>query len=186
MRIEAILSHHDIEGLLGQFIPLEIDLDEGKGTRVLSVDELTDVTVVRGEGVRVGCKAHIHWPVLGIPVPVAIKALHILVSFRVALRESRENLVIGLKIEDADIAWMPTIVDQGIKDLVNRELVDKHVELAWGFGKTLSTKFQMPRALRSAEALALDVSEGRVAVSEEAVGMAVAFAATVLARPKKA
>ncbi|HEY4014980.1 MAG TPA: hypothetical protein VGM06_16670 [Polyangiaceae bacterium] len=184
MRIEAILSHHDIEELLGQFIPLEIDLDEGKGARVLSVDELTDVTVVRGEGVRIGCKAHIHWPVLGIPLPVAIKSLHILVSFRVALRESRESLVIGLKIEDADIAWVPSIVDQGLKDLVNRELVEKHIELVWGFGKTLSTQFKMPKALRSAEALVLDVSEGRVAVSAEAVGMAVAYAAKVLARPK--
>jgi hypothetical protein len=185
MRLEAILSLHDIEELLAQFVPLEIALDEGKGVRVLSVDELTDVTVVRGEGVRVGCKAHVHWPVLGITLPVAIKSLHILVSFRIALRDNHESLVLGLKIEDADIAWLPSIVDQGLKDLVNRELVDKHIELAWGFGKTLSAKFKLPAALRSAEALALDVSEGRVAVTEEAVGMAVAFAAKVLARPKK-
>jgi hypothetical protein len=185
MRIEAILSHDDIEELLRQFVPLEIDLDDGKGLRVVAIDELTDVTILRGDGVRVGCKAHVHWPILGIPIPVAIKSLHILVTFKVALRENRQSLVIGLKIEDADIAWVPSIVDHSVKDLVNRELVDKHVELVWGFGKTLSAKFQMPQALRSAEALALDVAEGRVAVSGEAVGMAVAFAATVIARPRK-
>jgi hypothetical protein len=185
MRIEAILSHDDIEELLRQFVPLEIDLGDGKGARVVAIDELTDVTIVRGDGVRVGCRAHIHWPVLGVPIPVAIKSLHILVSFKVAIRENRQSLVIGLKIEDADIAWVPSIVDHGIKDLVNRELVDKHVELVWGFGKTLSTKFQMPKALASAEALALDVAEGRVAVSGEAVGMGVAFSARVLARSPK-
>ena len=185
MRIEAILSHDDIEELLRQFIPLEIDLGDGKGARVLTVDELTDVTIVRDEGVRVGCKAHIHWPVLGVPIPVAINALHILVSFKVALRDHRQSLVIGLKIEDAVIAWVPSIVDHSIKDLVNKEIVDKNIELAWGFGKTLSTKFQLPEALRSAEALTLDVAEGRVAVSGEAVGMGVAFSAKVLARSPK-
>ncbi len=185
MRIEAIFSRQDIEGVFLQFLPLEIDLDEGKGERILAVDEVFEISMLTGVGVRVGCKARVHWPILGISVPIALRSLHMVLVPSIELRHNRDCLIIRIRIEEADVAWVPSAIDAGLKDRVNRELAEKHIELVWGFGKTLSTKFQLPASLRSAEALALDVTQGRVGVSDEALGMSVAFSAKVLARAKE-
>jgi hypothetical protein len=183
MRIEAILSREDVAELVSKFVPLEIELGKvGTGERLVAIDEVSSVTLVADAGVRVACTAHLRWPVLGLNVPVRVKALEVLVRPSIETRGEHPSLVFTLIIERADIAWAPALIEGSVMERVNRELAEQHVELTWNFAGTLSHAFDLPFALRTAATLGLEVVEGKVKVTEAALGMSVAFACTVTRR----
>jgi hypothetical protein len=183
MQIEATLSRDDISDILRQFVPLEIDLSKGgSGARLLAVDELIELTVVPDAGVRILCAAHIRWPVLGIRVPVDVPRLRILIIPSIRRGEGQEWLVFRLRIEDADIAWVPSPLDQGIAERLNRELAEHNVELAWNFHRALSHVFGLPAALTTAGTVRLEVAGGRLEIAEAALRLTVSFRAAVAQR----
>jgi hypothetical protein len=187
MRLEAILSQEDVAELVHQFVPLELELGEaGKSERFIAIDEVGDVTLVADTGVRVACKAHLRWPVLGVHVPVRVKALDVLLRPRIEMRDSHRAFVFSLTIERADISGSLTIVDETLTDRVNRELAEHHVELSWDFAKTLSHVFRLPEAMRTAGTFALEVSGGQVKVTDASLRMIVTFRAAVGPRTKHA
>ena len=184
MRIEAMLTPQDVSDVLLKFVPLEIELGRvGSGERLLSIQALTGVTLVADTGVRVTCAGHIRWPVLGIGVPVRVRELTLVVKPSIQRRDGHESLVFRLAIEEADIAWMPASFDRSVTEKVNRDLAEHDVELAWDFTRTLSHVFDLPEALRTAASLGLVVAAGRVKVTESAIGLSVAFHASVNRRP---
>jgi hypothetical protein len=184
MRIEATLSSDEVADLLRQFIPLEIELGKpGEGDRVIAVDELTEVVFVPDTGVRLQCAARVRWPVLGIAVPVQIHRIGMLLMPSIRQDEGQESLVIQLRIEDADIAWLPALVDHSIVERVNRDLAERHVELAWNFTRTLTHVFELPVALKTAASLGLAVASGRVELTDSAFRLSVSMTAAVGRRP---
>jgi hypothetical protein len=181
MWLEAILTTDDLREVLEQFSPLEIRLgDNGK----LLLASPTRVSLTAGEGMSVVCEATLHWPVLGVDLPVHMHGLSVLVrpSVRPAPDGTCDVLAFTLQIDRAGVSILPHILDDKVTSLLNEELAKKHVELAWNFGKTLTHVFSLPDALASAAALALKVSGGSVRVTEAAVGFAVNFTAEV--RPR--
>jgi hypothetical protein len=180
MRLEAILSAKDVAELVGQFVPLELELGEpGKGDRFVAIDGLSDVKLVPGAGVRVTCTAHLRWPLLGLHLPVRIQSLEILLRPSVGMRGGGQSLIFALTVEHIDIAWSPALVDESLAERVNRELAEHHVELAWNFTKTLSHVFQLPKTMLTAATLGVEVVEGQIHVSQESLRMAVLLRAKV-------
>ncbi len=176
MWIETILSKEDLTTLAIQFMPLELKLSE-RGE--LAVSDPTDITLVPGVGLRLVCKAKLHWPVLGIVVPVTLNSLTIVLRPEMVQRTTGDALVFKVEIEHADIAGVPTMIDDKITAKVNEELAAKHVELSWGYPTTLSHVFKLPAAIAPIDTFEIDVARGKVVVTENAVTLAFSFHATV-------
>jgi hypothetical protein len=172
MWAEAILQRQDLSLLVGHLLPMTIHLD---GAR-LSLRDPTEISLLPDVGLRVACKADIHWPVLGIEVPVAVNALHVIIRPEIANSSNPPAaLVFKLEIEHADLAGLPTFVDNRITERANAALAAKHAEMAWDFVKTLSHTFPISKSLVPIEAIDLGVSDARVKVTSEAVGLAILF-----------
>ncbi len=179
MWLEAILTKEDLHQVLEQFAPMEFLL--GESGRLLLVDP-SEVTLIPEKGLSVVCEATLHWPLLGIDVPVNIHALDVLIHPVVERRAGGEFLVFTITLEHAGVGILPKILDDKITAMVNEELVKKHVELAWNFTDTLSHVFSLPDALISTAALGLAVEAGTVKVTESALGFAVGFRTKVQRR----
>jgi hypothetical protein len=181
MWVEAILSKHDLAKVAGELSPLRIDI--GKGGSI-ALSDPRDLELVAELGLRMTVTTEIHWPVLGIQVPVSVRSATLEVRPQIVQNPGGDALTFKLHLDQMDISILPAIVDRRIVDLVNEELEAKHVELAWSFTKTLSHVFALPEALASVGALDLCAAEGRVKITGKAIALAVSFQARV--EPRKA
>jgi hypothetical protein len=179
MWLEAILTREDLQEVVQEFSPLEIRLGDS-GSLLLVAP--SDVSVIPGQGVGVKCDATLHWPVLGLDVPVSMRALTLRVLPRVENRPQGATLVFRLQIDHTGVAMLPSFFDDRVTARVNEELEQKHVELAWNFVDALSHVFRLPPALASASAFVLTATAGKVEATETALGLAVNFRAEVRAR----
>jgi hypothetical protein len=75
---------------------------------------------------------------------------------------------------------VPAVIDRGITAKLNQELTQRHAELSWNFGSTLSHVFELPHSLKPLDGLDLQVRWGKIRVTEEAMVMAVSFRPKVL------
>ena len=176
MWAEAIFTKEDLEEVTAQLFPLRINL--GKDGNVLLSDR-RDLTLLPGVGLRMTITAEIHWPVLGVHVPVSVRAATLEIRPEIVEGSPGQTLAFKLHLDDVDVSMLPGFVEHGVVDLVNKELEAKHVELAWGFTKTLSHAFALPEALASAGALDLIAASGQVKITSEALAIAVLFRAHV-------
>ncbi len=176
MWIEAILARDDLAKAVQEFCPLRINI--GRDGSVLLL-EPRDIELVADVGLRMTVTTEIHWPVLGIQVPVSVRAATLEVRPEIVQNAGGDTLSFKLRLDAVDIAVLPAFVDWGIVDLVNEQLQAKHVELSWRFAETLSHTFDLPEALASARALDLRAASGRVKVTSEALALAVLFHAKV-------
>jgi hypothetical protein len=172
MWLEAILSKADLTTMVERFLPVKIDL--GGGT--LALHDATEVSLVKGRGLRVRSKALVHWPVLGVDVPIALHELTVMICPEV----TDEALTFRLELVHADLASVPSFVDKRITERINSELHARKAELTWDFAQALSHVFHFPPSLSLAEALSLDVAWGRLRIDEEAMVFAISFRADVL------
>ena len=179
MWLEAIVSKGDLAELAGKICPLQFNL--GDGGR-LSISDPRDLELVPGVGLRTTVTAQIHWPVLGVQIPLSIRAATLEVRLEVVRSAAGDALAFRLHLDDADISLVPAFVDRGIVGLVNKELDAEHFELAWAFTKALSHAFAMPKALVSAVALDMRAVSGRVEITSERLAFAVLFQARVESR----
>lgn len=175
MWVEAVLLTEDLDHLVGQFAPLTIPLGAGH----LHLSHPDPCVLLPDVGVRVACRAKLHWPVLGIDVPVTIQSLTLLLRPQISAREHGDSLVVTLEIEDADLAGVPKILDRTITEMANKELIRKEVELSWCFARALTHSFELPKTLTPLDSLALSVQAGRVSVRSDGVGLAVRLHAVV-------
>jgi hypothetical protein len=125
------------------------------------------------------CTAHLHWPVLGVKIPVTIRPLSVRLLPEIDKREKGDALVFKLQIEHADVATVPTIIDNEITDLINRELVKKNIDLSWNFADMLSYDFDLSKILPPIQSLGLKVIGGMVRVTDDSLVLAISFAAKV-------
>jgi hypothetical protein len=176
MWLEAIVPKEDLSALVAEFTPLTILLGEDGR---LSLSEATDVSLVEGVGLRVVCKAQVHWSVLGLSVPVTLHSLAVLLRPEIEPRDGAPALVFRVQIEHADLAGLPDVIDDRVTGLVNHELEARHVELSWGYGNTLSHVFDLPETLRPLEQLALVAGSARVKVTHDAMALAIEMTARV-------
>ena len=177
MWLEAIFPAEDLRRTLSEIAPLEIRLGDDGGE--LALDAPSEVTLVADQGVRIVCAARLHWPVLGVSVPVTMKSLVVLLRPTIEAHEGKDALVFKLEIEHADFSMVPAVIDTRITSLVNEELAKKGVELSWDYAQTLNHVFQLPDLLKPAEALSLTITGAVVKVTTEALGLAIAIRSDV-------
>jgi hypothetical protein len=173
MWIEAVFTNDDLLDVLRRFSPLEIRLGE---TGTLALASPATVSTIVDEGIGVVCDATLHYPVLGIELPVHMNGLTVLIHPAVVdlPGAAGQALVFTLQIDHTGLALLPQLFDHSVTKLVNEELVKKHFELSWNFHDTLSHVFQLPAAL-SVASLGLKVTAGKVKITANAVGFAVCF-----------
>jgi len=168
MQLNATLSTVELRLLLQELIPLEIDLDESKGERLLILDHLAKVELVPEQGLRVEMSGKIVWPVLGVGVSVGINSLQLMV--RIARQQrAHAHLVIELVVEKSDLAWVPGLVDKGIADRINSELRERNFEVAWDFEELLTHTFAMPQSIRCTENLGMLVKSSDFRIGDSAI-----------------
>jgi hypothetical protein len=170
MWLEATLTQEDLTSFFERLLPLEIRL--GDGGRLLLLGGPVAVSLVPDRGVEVVCEAKLHWPILGIRVPVAIHAAASSIQPSVELRPQGHTLVFRLEVDRTALTGLHS-VDEHVAARVNEELQAKQAELAWTFSKTLNHVFAMPEALLSTEALSLETKLGVTKVTERALTLAV-------------
>src|SRR5579863_5857099 len=110
MWVEAILEREDLEKLVGDFCPLQIKIGEG-GMVLLS--DPRDVSVVPGIGLRTTVAPQIHWPILGIKVPVAVRAATLEVRPEIRQGPEGDALAFKLRLDDIDCSVFPAFVERG-------------------------------------------------------------------------
>ncbi len=175
MWLEAILSQDDLMKLVTELLPTTLRLGNDGD---LHLHEVHEVHLVEGEGLRVVCRAKLHWPVLGIPIPVTLNSLDALLLPVVKKQASGDSLVFKLRIEHADLSGVPTSIDDRITTKVNEAL--EHAELTWRFSETLQHVFALPDTIEPATAIALRTAWGEVKITAETLVLAVSFHADVV------
>src|SRR5580658_3450718 len=128
MQIEAVLTKGDLSAIINDFCPLKIALGED-GTVLLS--EPRDTELVPDVGLRTRVTAEIHWPILGVRIPVTVRSAILEVSPVISEKPDGGKLTFRLALREVDISIFPAIVDRGIVNLVNKELEGRHAELSW-------------------------------------------------------
>jgi hypothetical protein len=187
MWVEAVLSKEDLVSLVAQIVPLTIRIDPDAGAdHYIELETAADLVLVADQGLRMTTQAKIHWPVLGITVPIKIDPLSVIIRPTVTQTPEGDALSFTLEIEQADFAGIPAFGDQPITDKINRELSKRHVELAWAFAAMLSHRFNLPPLLEPLDSLALNVAWGKVRVTDEAMVLAISFHAAVSRRGDEA
>jgi hypothetical protein len=179
MWLEAIFTRDDLRDVAERFSPLKILL--GVSGNMLLVAP-RDISLVPGKGIALTCDATVHWPVLGLDVPVSMHGLLVNVLPTIEARRAGPHLVFRLEIDHTGVALLPSFFDHTVTARINQELEKKQVELAWNFSDTLSHVFSLPPSIASAAAIGLRATAGRVKVTESALGLAVDFEADVQAR----
>ncbi len=179
MWLEAILTRDDLRDVAERFSPLKIALGVGGSLLLLSP---RDVSLIPNKGIALTCDATIHWPVLGLDVPVSLHGLLVNVLPAVEERTAGSTLVFRLQIDHTGVAILPSFFDHSVTAHINQELEKKQVELAWNFTDTLTHAFRLPASIASSEGISLRAMEGRVKVTETALGLAVDFDASVQPR----
>ncbi len=176
MWLEALLTREDLCEVLQQFIPMKLRLGESGD---LLLEGPLVVSLIPEKGLSVTCTGQLHWPLFGVRFPATLHSLTVLILPAVEVRPGGDALVFKLRIEHANVALLPRVLDDRLTSLVNEELAKKHAELAWNFRRALSYVFPLPHALESAEALGLQVQAGTVKITDSAVGFAVSLRAEV-------
>ena len=176
---EAIFATEDLAHFAAELLPMQFKLGADGELRISDPRELE---LVPGAGLRLTVSCHLHWPVLGIEMPLSIRGATVMVEPEIAEGPKSKALVFKLRLDELDLSMLPAFLDRGIVGLINRELEAKHTELSWNFSDTLSHVFDLPEGLRPASAIDLVASAGRVKVTADAVALAVLFEAHVIPR----
>jgi hypothetical protein len=178
MWIEVILSNDDARALVERLLPVTIELGRGE----IWVHDPLDVTLVPDVGMRVVCKARVRWTIAGFGVPIVMHTVAATLEPKIVSRDHGMALVFALAIEHADVAGIPTLVDNEITRAINRELEAKRIELSWAYESTLDHRFALPAVLRELGAIDVEVADARVKVTRDAVGLALLFKIDVARR----
>jgi hypothetical protein len=176
MWAEAVLLVEDLDRLVAQFTPLSLTLGAGR----LQMSAPGPCVPVPGEGVRVTFRATAHWPLLGIEVPVAVRALSLLLRPEICRGAAGESLVFQPVVEDMDIPGFPRALERKLTAMVNRELVRKDASLSWDFTGTLTHSFRLPGSMAPIDSLDLTATAGRVEVRSDGMRLAVSFSSAVM------
>jgi hypothetical protein len=175
MFLEALIPRNDLRVFLARALPMTILLDGVGGSHALLLSDLGEVTIVPEKGVRLVCKAHLHWPVLGIDAPLTLNELSVLLIPEVREAPNGETLVFRITLEHLDIHGVPGVFDETIARAVNERIAASQVELAWDFSTTFANVIPLPPVLAGLDALALHAAWGKVKMTEDAVGFALSL-----------
>lgn len=175
MWLEAILSRDDLTRILGEALPVAVQLGDESAHHTLALYEPEAVTLEAGRGLRLICKARVHWPLMGIELPIVLHTLTVDLAPEIGRVDGHDALFFRIEVVESDLAGVPAVLDRAIARAINVRLDATRHALKWDFTKTLSAVLGLPEILDPLEGLALEVAWGKIRVTEEAVILAVSF-----------
>lgn len=178
MWLEAIVSQEDFASLAVELLPLSVHLGPLDSEHYVFLSAATEVELVQGRGLRIRCNAQIRWPILGMDIPINIGGVTLLAEPSVPA--DGESLLFELRLEHADVAWVPSGLEAKIVDAINDALRENSRDLSWNFTKALSHEFRLPELLQPLRALGLKVAWGKVRTTHDAMVLAVSFNALAI------
>lgn len=167
MILQAVIGADELRAFLDRFLPLRIDLEQGRWLRIA---EVASVAIVAGQGVRATSSAELFWPIAGIDTRAQIPSLVAMLSPRVAKRPHGDVLEIVLSLEEADIARVPELLEPAIVGAINLGL--ERSPLVWDFTAMLSHRFEAPAKLGGISIISTKVVSGEGRVTDDALALA--------------
>jgi hypothetical protein len=175
MWTEIIIPREDLAKLLAEALPLLIRVGDPAANHSLALTDLGDVTLVPDKGLRVECKAHVHWPLLGIDFPVEIRSLVLLVLPSIEKGEDGDQLVFRGTIEHADFAALPDMLDESVTAAINAKLSADGAKAAWNFSRSLAFLPRLPAMLEPLQAFGIRPAWAKIRITDEALVLAASF-----------
>jgi hypothetical protein len=180
MFLEALLTRVDLELLLSEALPLTIHLGDPAANHSIVLSDLGAVTLVPDVGLRVHCKVRVHWPVVGIEVPIVVPSLGVLMKPTIKPGPHGDVLAFDLSVEDVDVTGVPSMLDGTITGTINAKLAEHPLDLAWDFSDLLGHILRLPAMLEPLDAFAIRASWGKVRVTSDAFVLAVSLHTALL------
>jgi hypothetical protein len=169
MQLELTLDRGEIARLLQEFTPIRIHLtatDEDR--RWVQLDEVRQVELVPGRGVRVQSKGRICYAFSHMKPTLGLKSVVVLLEPKViSANGSGHSLAFAVEIEESDLEFVPGVVDAAIARTVNGALTPDKTGLSWQFSKDLSRKILLPSRLEPLDRLEVGVRSGEVVVETD-------------------
>jgi hypothetical protein len=182
MFLEALVTHEELRALLVSALPFTILLDDTGGSHYLALGDLIEIAIVPGIGVRLTCRALLHWPLLGIDTPLTLNALRVLLVPEVTPSPTGEGLTFRIVLEHVDISGVPSALDETISHAVNARLAARHLQLSWDFSRTFARLVPLPNLLEPLESLSIRAAWGKVKITEDALVFALSLHNTLVRR----
>jgi hypothetical protein len=176
MWLEAILTAADLQKVVDQLTPATVPLGE-RGH--LYFDTPAQVSLVADRGLRVQCHAKVMWPVLGIDVALTIRSMTLLVHPSIESRDGARTIVLSPEVDAIDLALLPDIGDDELRAFLNRELLQKRIELPWNYQSMLTHRIPLPEWFRESSAFDICAGGAAVKITDESIGLAIRFTAEV-------
>jgi hypothetical protein len=120
------------------------------------------------------CEGHVQYEYAGINLPIHVRSIQLLMKPSIDTTNGTHCLAFNLEIEDADLAYVPALIDKAITNAVRSALKPDQTRLLWDFGKTLSHAFRLPPALEPLDVFEVSVDRGSVAITADALVFSVA------------
>jgi hypothetical protein len=180
MFLEALLTRDEIHARLEEAFPFLIRIGDPSAGHTLTFTDLGEVKLVEDVGLHIACKARVHWPVLGIDVPVVLRSLRLVVIPRMKSGPLCDVLAFHVAIEHAGVPVVPDAIEHEVIVAINRRLADEHVEAEWAFATLFDHVLPLPRMIEPLDAALLRATWGRLRVTGEAIVIAVSVHAAIL------
>jgi hypothetical protein len=176
MWLQAVLTADDLMHVLHELTPMRIQLDSDDPARVLHLDPPAEVKFRDGEGALITTSATLQWDVVGIKVPVVLRAVEVLLipSIEVDARGA-DQLALQARVERLDLSALPGFVEDKLQGRINQALENPSAFVRWGFTRTLDFHFHLPAMVQPVRDLRLAARWGALRVSEQGFAMAASF-----------
>lgn len=175
MWVQAAVTRDEFAQAFEDFCPAHVELDEG---RWIDLARPSKVELLAERGIRVVSEARILWTVIGIDVPIKVNEAELFLAPKIAERaDGKQVLRFDVTVGALDLQYVPHLLDAGIAARINDALAVSPLE--WDFMKTLDFSFALPAQVSPADGVRLHAKWGEVKVAEDAISLAVSFAADV-------
>jgi hypothetical protein len=168
MHLTAHLSAGDFARVLAQLTPLRVSLDATKNSRFLALRPPEKVELT-ARGLRIVTDLQLQWDVIGLRVPVSMNGVSVLLTPSVIEQDGELVLLLGVKIEDADVSAIPGFLEGVLIDRVNDALARPEAAIVWPFMDTLDFMFQLPPQVRPRHRVRLFAPSGSVQLTQDAL-----------------
>ncbi|HEY2516711.1 MAG TPA: hypothetical protein VGI39_37835 [Polyangiaceae bacterium] len=180
MWLEAHIPIDDLTVLVKDLAPMTLPFGEGGEIHLF---EPSQVSLVRDEGLRVQCKAHLKRSVLGMVVPVTVHDLAVIIRPLVVdtgddekksdEKSEAPRLVFRFEIAHTDIAGLPDFLDHEVAVFANKALASHHIELTWNYTRTFEHAVDLPAMIQPLSSLLLGASDARLRVTDKYLLLAI-------------
>jgi len=175
MHIRVELDKATLKQLLAEMLPITIALDEAQGldSSCVTIDPVRELQIGADESIRLITGGELRWMVGFLRVTTTVERLVLVIRPTVVGTGASSRLLFRPMIEEADLRYLPALLDRGLVGLVNGALAARSERLAWDVGRTLALRFVLPNTLDPLEAAAVDVGAARVRVRDDVLELTV-------------